>query len=121
MIVGLQQQISYGKPLSCLVEFAIAIGIDQVKSIPIQLIIWWTVIRRCGKYDVMDFKEWNDEDIANGGSELSLYSSLRTSVKQFLETKYISNLILGMTLFLCVVIFTELSMPDESFLFDAEL
>ena len=121
LIVGLQQQISYGKPLTGLVEFAIAIGIDQVKSIPIQLVIWWTVIRRCGKFDVIDFTEWNDEEIANGGVEPSLYSSMRTGVRHFLETKYISNLILGMTLFLCVVIFTELSMPDESYLFDEEL
>jgi hypothetical protein len=83
--------------------------------------MWWCVIRRCGKFEVTDFNEWNDEEIASGGSEPSLYSSLRTSVKQFLETKYISNLILGMTLFLCVVIFTELSMPNESFLFNEEL
>jgi len=70
---------------------------------------------------VTDFAEWNDEEIANNGTEPSLYSSLRTSVKQFLETKYISNLILGMTLFLCVVIFTELSMPDESYIYNEEL
>lgn len=102
-------------------EFAIAIGIDQAKSIPIQLVVWWTVIRRCGKFDVIDFTEWNDEEIANGGIEPSLYSSMRSNVRHFLETKYISNLILGMTLFLCVVIFTELSMPDESYLFDDKL
>jgi len=37
---------------------------------------------------------------------------MRLSVRQFLENKYISQLILGMTIFLCVVIFSELSIAD---------
>jgi hypothetical protein len=120
LIVGLQQQIRYGKPLTGLVEFAIALVIDQIKSIPIQFIVWWAVIRRCGKFEVVDFTEWKDEEIYAGGVEPSLFSSMRTSVKHFLENRFIQQLILGMTLFLCVVIFTELSLPDESYITDPE-
>ena len=45
-------------------------------------------------------------------TDLSLFQFMRFSVRQFLENKYISQLILGMTLFLCVVIFSELTYPD---------
>lgn len=38
---------------------------------------------------------------------------MRNGVKAFLEHKYIQQLILGMTLFLCAVIFTELSIDEE--------
>ena len=43
---------------------------------------------------------------------MSLFQFMRQSVRQFLENRYISQLILGMTLFLCVVIFSELSIAD---------
>lgn len=98
-----------GKPLTGLVEFAIAIVIDQIKSVPVQLLVWWVVIRRCGKFEVIDFTVWDDEMILHGGVEPSLFQFMRTSVKIFLENRYISQLILGMTLFLCAVIFSELS------------
>jgi hypothetical protein len=49
------QQTETGKPYTCLVEFAIALCLDQIKSIPIQFLIWWTVIRRCGKFDAGSF------------------------------------------------------------------
>mmetsp|Transcript_39713 Transcript_39713/g.60860 ORF Transcript_39713/g.60860 Transcript_39713/m.60860 type:complete len:189 (+) Transcript_39713:1157-1723(+) len=47
-----------------------------------------------------------------GGVELSLYQFMRQSVKLFLENKYIEKLITYMTLFLCVAIFSELSIAD---------
>jgi uncharacterized protein YacL len=55
---------------------------------------------------------WDDENILAGGSELSLFQSIRQSVRKFLENKYIEKLILAMTIFLCVVIFSELSISD---------
>jgi len=53
-----------------------------------------------------------------GGAEPSLFKFMRTSVKHFLENKYISQLILVMTLFLCFIIFTELAMPSEDMMTD---
>lgn len=46
------------------------------------------------------------------GSEVSLYQFMRQSVKQFIENKYVAQLILSLTIFLCVVIFSELSFPE---------
>jgi hypothetical protein len=60
-----------------------------------------------------EFEEWIDEDIADGGTDTSLWTTLRVSVRHFLEYKLIADLILGMTIFLCVVIFTQLAMPSE--------
>ena len=112
MVVILVHHIRYGKPVSCLIEVGFALIIDQIKHIPMQLIIWWTVIRRCGKFDAAEFEEWEDDTIALGGTDMSLFQFMRHSVKLFLENRYISQLILGMTLFLCVVIFSELSIKD---------
>lgn len=96
-----------------MIEFGIAFGIDQAKNIPIQFVIWWTVIRRCGKFEAGEFEVWDDAEIASNGIEPSLMQSLRNSVKAFLEFPVISNTILFMTLFLCAVIFTELSFSDK--------
>ena len=43
---------------------------------------------------------------------MSLLELIRFKIRQFLENRYIYGLILGMTLFLCVVILSELSIPD---------
>lgn len=74
--------------------------------------IYWIVIRRCGKMPISpDFHgKWDDEIIFAGGIELSLLSLLRRKVADFLEHKIIENLILGMTIFLCIVIFSELAL-----------
>ena len=90
----------------------VALGIDQIKSIPVQAIVWFTVIRRCGKYDPGEFEEWDDDEMILGGVETSLWQTMRNSVSSFLDLDFIYNLIIGMTIFLCVVIFLELSFPD---------
>lgn len=120
-VIAIVYQIQLGKIQSCLVEFAIAMAIDQVKSIPIQLTIYWVVIRRCGTLPIsLEFNsKWDDDIIFAGGIELSLFSSLRKKMTDFLEMKLISQLILGMTIFLCVVIFAELAL--DSYTADAPL
>lgn len=51
LTIGLLHQVKDGKPLTGLLEFVIALAIDQVKSIPVQLILWYVVVRRCGKFE----------------------------------------------------------------------
>lgn len=63
-VVGITYSVLYGRPLTILVEFFIAWAIDQVKSLPMQLIIYWVVIRRFGYYENVNFTEWDDEMIA---------------------------------------------------------
>ena len=47
-----------------------------------------------------------------GGADLSLFMLTRKKVTEFLEHIYISRMILGMTIFLCVVIFSELAIAN---------
>jgi hypothetical protein len=56
--------------------------------------------------------KWNDDTIFSGGIDLSLFSLLRKKTADFIEHIIISNLILGMTVFLCVVILSELSVSE---------
>jgi hypothetical protein len=64
--------VELGKPLTTIIEFAIAIVIDQAKFVPVQTVIWWTVIRRCGYHDPGEFEVWDDNEIFQGGIEPSL-------------------------------------------------
>jgi len=58
--------------------------------------------------------KWDDDTIFMGGTDsLSLFDLMRKKTFDFVEHRIISGLILGMTLFLCLVIFTELSISDS--------
>jgi hypothetical protein len=81
LTTGLISQLQEGKPLTCLIEFGIAIVIDQVKQIPCQAIIYWVVIRRFGKLEQQNFEVWDDDVILAGGTELSLFQFMRQSVR----------------------------------------
>ena len=72
--------------------------------------IYWVVVRRLGFFENVDFKEWDDEVIAEGGQKMSLFFLMRKTVVDFLEHKLVSRFILGMVILLCVVIFSELSL-----------
>lgn len=80
-----------------------------------QIAVYWIVIRRCGKLSISpEFGgRWDDDNIFAGGEELSLFALIRRKVADFLEHKIIENLILGMTIFLCIVIFSELAMDSQ--------
>lgn len=71
-------------------------------------------MRRCGTLPIaVEFNnKWDDDIIFAGGVELSLLWFLRKKMTDFLEMKFISQLILGMTIFLCVVIFSELALDS---------
>ena len=93
-------------------EWMIVLMFDQIKFFPAQLLIYWVVIRRLGFLPVSEGYDgkWDDQYIHEGGAELSLLKFLRNKVLNFVEIKLIDRLILGMTIFLCVVIFAELAL-----------
>jgi len=73
------------------------------------------VVRRFGKFGLspeLKNGKWDDETIFHGGSEPSLFESMRQTVVDFVETPVISNLIMYMTIVLMVVIFTELAIQN---------
>jgi hypothetical protein len=55
----------YGKPQTFLVEWGFSLVLDQIKSFPVQVLIYWVVIRRCGKMPITaEFGgKWDDETI----------------------------------------------------------
>lgn len=54
-IIGVVQIAANGKPLTAVLEFVVAFGIDQAKSIPLQFLIWWVIVRRCGTFEASDY------------------------------------------------------------------
>lgn len=100
--------------MALLIESAICLGVDQIKAVPLQTIIYYVVVRRCGLFEITpDFEgKWEDDKIFIGGQEMSLFAKIRNKVEKFIETPLISNIILGMTIFLCIVIFTELAIAE---------
>lgn len=62
---------------------------------------------------MQNFEEWEDEKMLENGSEPSLLNFMRTTVQNFIRNPFIDQLILGMTLFLCVVIFSEMGLPNN--------
>lgn len=115
LVVAVVYQIKFGKIKQCLIEFAICLAIDQGKTIPCQALIYWVVIRRFGTLAVTpDFQDkWDDETINAGGQELGLFFLCRKKVQDFIERKDIADLILGMTIFLCIQIFAELAFDEQ--------
>lgn len=58
----------------------------------------------------VNLKVWDDEQVAERGPGLSLFFLMRKTVANFLEHKLVTRLILAMVIFLCIVIFSELSL-----------
>jgi hypothetical protein len=110
-----------GKPLTALVEFGLVIVFDQLKSLPCQVISYWVVIRRLGTLTITEGFNgiWKDNNIHEGGVELSLLSFVRKKVRDFVEIRLVENAILGMTIILCIVIFAELAL--DSYITEGDL
>ena len=102
-----------GKPYSITIQFLIAWAIDQAKNIPVQCFIYWVVIRRLGFMENVNLVTWDDEKVAERGPTLSLFFIMRKTVANFLEHKLITRFILAMVIFLCIVIFSELSLAQQ--------
>jgi hypothetical protein len=51
MLTGLIHHIKVGKIYTSLINFGIALVLGQIKQIPVQAVIYWVIIRRCGKFE----------------------------------------------------------------------
>ena len=112
-IVGITYSIIYGRPKTIMVEFFIAWAIDQGKSIPVQLFLYFVVVLRLNFYKNYDMTVWNDQEIAERGPDPSLMQKMRSTIREFLERQKIADFILGMVILLCVVIFSELALAQQ--------
>lgn len=113
-IMAVIYQVDKGKPQSMALEWIIVLIFDQIKSVPLQYIIYWVVIRRLGQLPISEGFDgvWDDKQIFEGGVEMSLMNLLRSKVQKFVEIKWVDNTILAVTIVLCVVIFAELALDD---------
>lgn len=109
----IMKSIDNGKPMTVFIEFGIALVVDQIKSVPLQFIIWFIVVRRCGTFDIKDFVEWDDDEINLDEHMPSLWLSLRQQVFDFIEHPFIQDFILSMTIILCFVILAELALVPK--------
>jgi len=113
-IMAVIYQVDKGKPQSMALEWIIVLIFDQIKSVPLQYIIYWVVIRRLGQLPISEGFDgvWDDKQIFEGGVEMSLMNLLRSKIQKFVEIKWVDNTILAVTIVLCVVIFAELALDD---------
>ena len=58
-------------------------------------------------------KDWDDEEVAKRGADMSLFYLMRKTVADFLERPKIVDFILGLVILLCVVIFSELALSPQ--------
>jgi len=57
--------------------------------------------------------KWDDDTIFMGGTDqISLFALMRKKTDDFVEHRIVAGTILSMTLFLCLVIFSELSISE---------
>jgi hypothetical protein len=66
LVITLVYAITLGNILSCLVEFALALAFDQIKSILSQTVIYWVIVRRLGTLPISaEFQnnnsKWDDD------------------------------------------------------------
>jgi len=112
-IVGITYSISYGSPKTIMIQFFIAWALDQAKSFPVQLFLYYSVILRFGTLENVELTHWDDREAAERGPEISLMQKMRKNVQDFLERPKIVDFILGMVILLCVVIFSELALAQQ--------
>ncbi|CAI2378850.1 unnamed protein product [Moneuplotes crassus] len=104
---------SYGDIRTVLIEFAIALPIEQAKCLIIQPVIWWVFIRRFGKLEVAEDFHWDDERMLEEGESMSLLERVRRKGREFLDNSKVSSFIYVMVILLCIVILLELSFTND--------
>lgn len=57
---------------------------DQVKSVVVQPVLWWVLVRRCGSVEG-SFEEWDDVQVSLGLYDASLLTLLQDQVRAFLH------------------------------------
>ena len=98
----------YGRPDTIWLEWGSALLIDQVKSLLVQPLIWWVVLRRCGKLPG-DFDVWRDEQVVPAINDDSFLMEIRRMTQSFFQTKPMAYGITGLVLFYAVFILVNLS------------
>ena len=107
-ITGFIDVYTFGRPATLWLEFAIAYGLDQAKSLVVQPILWWMFVRRCGRA-AGNFEVWDDVQVSIGVNDVSLLTELQEGMIAILESKPITYFTIGLVIFYSIFILVNLS------------
>ncbi|CAD7956985.1 unnamed protein product [Amoebophrya sp. A25] len=94
-----------------LVTFAAAFFLDQVKNALIQPVIWWLVIRRCGRVQP-GIQEYNEEYLLQWDLQESLLDEMQRRTREFLEKRQVLMFIIGLVGFYAVFLMLSIVISD---------
>merc|ERR1719316_2559642 len=92
-------------------NFCFALMVDQAKNALVQPLIWWFVIRRCGRVHP-GIQDYNEEYILQWELEESLMDALRRQVHEFLEWRPIMFGIIGLVGFYSLFVMTAIATEE---------
>ena len=77
-----------------MLTFFLSVVLDQIKSCMIQPVVWWLIIRRCGRV-MPGIQEYSSEYLMQWDLQDSLFNELRMRLRNFLESRRVSLCIMG--------------------------
>jgi hypothetical protein len=92
--------------------FMVSLGLDQVKNVLVQPIIWWVIIRRCGRVNP-GIQEYNEDYILQWETQESLIGEMRRKVDEFLQWRPIMFGIIGLVGFYSLFVMTAIATADS--------
>lgn len=76
-------------------HFLLCVGLDQVKNLCIQPVIWYVIIRRCGRVHP-GIQEYNEEYLLQWELQESLWDECRRKVREFFKMRLVLLGIIGL-------------------------
>ncbi|CBZ53012.1 putative cAMP-specific phosphodiesterase [Neospora caninum Liverpool] len=105
-----------GLETALVISFFLALAVDQVKFFLVQPIIWWVLLRRCGKLSPAGVQEYDDDYLTLFQAETSLVDTARKAVGDFMSTivfqRVLLSFLLAYTAFLLIEFLLLNNVPD---------
>ncbi|CAD7971308.1 unnamed protein product, partial [Amoebophrya sp. A120] len=94
-----------------MVTFALVFFFDQVKNLLIQPVIWYLVIRRCGRVQP-GIQEYNEEYLLQWELQESLLDEMQRRTREFLEKRTVLVFIIGLVGFYASFLMLSIVISD---------
>ncbi|EPT29348.1 hypothetical protein TGME49_258512 [Toxoplasma gondii ME49] len=99
-----------------IISFFLTLAVDQVRFFLVQPIIWWVILRRCGKLSPVGVQEYDDDYLTLFQTETSLVDTGRKLIGELMSTivfqRVFLSLLLAYTAFLLVEFLLLNNVPD---------
>eukprot|EP00392_Amoebophrya_sp_AT5.2_P003200 g3205.t1 len=93
------------------VTFLLVFALDQAKNLLVQPVIWWLVIRRCGRVQP-GIQEYNEEYLLQWELQESLLDEMQRRTREFLEKRAVLVFIIGLVGFYAVFLMLSIVISD---------